>query len=290
MLVGHAARAEVSSEAAPWYPIEGQDSSIADKTHILGLPEIDRKELLASRAAYVLRRQQDLARNPALAAAQKMTENNKKRKTDAETEDLATQTGEEEQFTVHKHLICAKSKFFKAACSGSWAEGKDRVVRLPEVKAETFQAYIVWVYSGKVGVNGSTTDGINKASAELQETAELYLLADVLDDLQLRNATMRTLALKNKIWLIHPSAALIKQVWDSTTSGSLLRKMIADHTIMRFSRNEFEKHSAEYPRDLLQSVAVALMHKTPHVSAEAFVAGLDGYIEPEVSGDSGKSK
>jgi len=119
VLVGHAARIDASTDAAPWYPIEGQYCSLADKTHILGLPEIDRKELLASRAAHVLRRQQDLARDPALAAAHKTTENNKKRKVDAETEDLATQTREEEQSTIHKHLICAKSKFFKAACSGS---------------------------------------------------------------------------------------------------------------------------------------------------------------------------
>jgi len=66
--------------------------------------------------------------------------------------------------------------------------------------------------------------------------------------------------------------------------------MIVDHTIMRFSRNEFEKQSAEYPRDLLQSVAVALMHKAPGADCEAFIAGLDGYLEPEVSGDSDKSK
>jgi hypothetical protein len=288
--VGHTSQGEKSSNPAPWFPVEGQFESVADKAQVLSLPEIERKELLAARAAYVIRRQLDLERNPALAAAQNMTENNKKRKTESETEDRVSEMGEDQKFTVHKHLICAKSKFFKAACSKLWAEGEDRVVRLPEVKAETFQAYIFWVYSGKVGVNGSTTSGTSKASAELRQTTELYLLADVLDDLQLRNAAMRSLVLKSKVWLIQPSVALIKQVWDSTPSGSLLRKMIVDHTIMRFNRKIFEKQSVDYPKDLLHSIAVALMQKAPGADCETFIAGLDGYLEPEVSDNLVQSK
>jgi hypothetical protein len=52
-------------------------------------------------------------------------------------------TGEEEQqFTVHKDSICAKSKFFKAACSERWIEGKQKVVKLPDVTARDFQTYV----------------------------------------------------------------------------------------------------------------------------------------------------
>jgi hypothetical protein len=52
-------------------------------------------------------------------------------------------TGEEEQqFTVHKDSICAKSKFFKAACSERWIEGKQKVVKLPDITARDFQTYV----------------------------------------------------------------------------------------------------------------------------------------------------
>jgi hypothetical protein len=192
--------------------------------------------------------------------------------------------GKEESFAIHKDLICANSKFFKAACSKLWTEGREKIVRLPEVKVEIFQAYIVWVYSGKVSVNGSPgSSAADKASAELNETTELYLLGDVLDDLQLRNAAMRAWVLKTKIWNIQPATSVINQVWDSTLPGSLFRKMIVDHTIMRFDRGGFEQLSEHYPKDLLHSIAVALMKKIPTVNADTFVAGVNGYLEPEIS-------
>lgn len=41
----------------------------------------------------------------------------------------------EERFTVHKDVICVKSKFFRAACSDRWQEGQEKVVRLPEARS-----------------------------------------------------------------------------------------------------------------------------------------------------------
>ena len=160
-------------------------------------------------------------------------------------------------------------------------------MRLPEVRVDSFQAYIVWVYSGKVSVNvnESPSSAVDKASVELNETTELYLLGDFLGDLQLRNAAMRTWVLKSKVWGIQPTSSLIKKVWDSTPPGSLFRKMIFDHTIMRFERGAFEKDSANYPKELLHSIAVTLMHKAHGADCETFIAGLDGYLEPDVSSD-----
>jgi hypothetical protein len=66
--------------------------------------------------------------------------------------------------------------------------------------------------------------------------------------------------------------------------------MIVDMTVMRFSREGFEMHSAHYPKDALQAIAIALMHKVAVLFHDTFVAGLDGYLEPEVSGKPEKVK
>lgn len=59
---------EQSDDEAPLYPIDGQFSSAADRAHILGLPEIEREQILADRAEEITRRQQDLQVKRALAS------------------------------------------------------------------------------------------------------------------------------------------------------------------------------------------------------------------------------
>ena len=80
-----------------------------------------------------------------MAAVREKLETHKKRKTKSKVEDPPPQpkARDSKQFTIHKHLICAKSKFFEAACSKLWAEDTEKVVRLPEVKVDAFQAYLV---------------------------------------------------------------------------------------------------------------------------------------------------
>lgn len=76
-----------SDDEAPLYPIEGQFTSVSDKTHILSLPEIEREEILAERAANVTRKQQDLQLKRALAATREKARNHNKRKADADLDD-----------------------------------------------------------------------------------------------------------------------------------------------------------------------------------------------------------
>lgn len=87
----------------------------------------------------------------------------------------------EQRFTIHKNLICASSKFFQAACSKRWAEGRAKEVHLDEVKTETFRAYIVWVYAGNITANKSKqSDPEEAALDEFAETVDLYLLGEYL--------------------------------------------------------------------------------------------------------------
>jgi RNA polymerase-associated protein RTF1 len=81
------AQGDESDDEAPLYPIEGQFTSQADKTEILSLPEIEREQILAERAANVTRRQQDLQLKRALAATREKARNHNKRKADADLDD-----------------------------------------------------------------------------------------------------------------------------------------------------------------------------------------------------------
>ena len=213
-----------------------------------------------------------------------MTENCKKRKTEAETEDRAPQTTETQEFTVHRHLACANSKFFEAACSKLWIEGKEKIVRLPEVKVDAFQAYLVWVYAGKVVFNGEAP------RHRLRAIIDLYLLGDVLDDLLLRNTAMRSLVIHLPSWNVIPSVDLVNHIWASTPAGSPLRRVIIDIIVKRVGRASLEHCvTADHPAEFLHDIAVVLLKQVPTVSAERFISGMNGYLEAEPSNNMAKT-
>ena len=56
------------------------------------------------------------------------------------------------QFHVHKALVCRKSPFFSAACSGNCKEGHDNTIRLPTAEPEIFQIYLHWVYTSTINL------------------------------------------------------------------------------------------------------------------------------------------
>jgi hypothetical protein len=187
-------------------------------------------------------------------------------------------------------MICAKSKFFEAACSKLWGEGKERVVRLPELKVGAFQAYIVWIYTGNITVDVTTADLSNaKAYEEFAKAIDLYLLGDALDDLLLRNTAMRILVTKRGVWRVHPRIVTVNRAWNSTSPGSRLRRMIVDMTVQRMNRVN-TKDLDSYPQDLVKAVAMSSLQKIPTGSDAAFVSGLDNYLEPEGGEDPGKGK
>ena len=284
MVVGSIASGEVLGDEKPLYPVEGRFLSVADRSYVLGLPAIQKEELLADRASHVVRREEGFKPELAMAAGQEATENNKKRKTETETEDRAPRTRGTQEFTVHRHLICANSKFFKAACSKLWAEGKEKVVRLPEVRVDAFQAYVVWVYTGKVVFNRQAP------RHQLRDTIDLYLLGDLLDDLLLRNTAMRTLVIRLPVWNVIPSVGLVNHIWAFTPTGSPLRQVIIDTIVKRVGRASLGHCvTADHPAEFLHDIAVVLLKQVPTVSAERFISGMNGYLEAEPSNDNAKS-
>jgi hypothetical protein len=131
---------------------------------------------------------------------------------------------EEKRFILHQDAVCAKSKFFKAACSKQWREGQEQIVRLPEAGVAAFKAYSAWVYSGDVAEHTCTPES-EEEDMDVAQTSliDLYLLGDTLDDIQLRNKAMSMLFACIRHCVI-PSIDNVRHIWESTPSGSFLRK------------------------------------------------------------------
>ena len=87
---------------------------------------------------------------------------------------------EETPFIIHQDVICTKSKFFKAACSGEWCERREGVIRLADSEPLIFHANSNWVYSGIISDFDADFDG--DEDLHFRYTAMLYVLGDVLDD------------------------------------------------------------------------------------------------------------
>jgi len=279
---------EVPRDDAPLYALEGRFTSTADKAHILSLPEIEREGVLAERASHVVRREQDLQLKRALADGRERNGYHKKLKTEAAVEDDAHRMIEAQRFTVHEHLVCAKSKFFATACSKLWAEGKERVIRFPQVKVDAFQSYVVWVYTGNLVVNAPAKDPKEAGRDGIRATIDLYLLGNVLDSFQLRNDTMKSLVTNIPVWNAVPSLDIISRIWASTPPRSLLRQVIVDTIVMRVNRGRLDHLvTSNHPKDFLHSLA---LRQTSTVPVETFVTGVSKYLEPDASNTAEKSK
>lgn len=99
----------------------------------------------------------------------------------------------EAAFTVHENYICAKSRFFKAACRKEWSEGITRVIRLPEAEPEMFRSYLVWVYTDGLAVDITNSEPVQAQETKYSTFVKLYVLGDRLEDLRLRNSIMEIL-------------------------------------------------------------------------------------------------
>lgn len=172
---------------------------------------------------------------------------------------------EEHHFKAHKDMLCAKSKFFKAACSKVWASGREKVVRQPEGAPEDFQIYVEWVYTSKLSLDA---DGIEKQQARLMD---LYILGDSIDNYQLRNATMKRLIANTRKGIQHIERDQVHKVYAATTTGSALRQFLVNWILTCFSRDAIKLNIAQEPSEFVQELAVAAMEQiAPTDDDEAF--------------------
>lgn len=185
---------------------------------------------------------------------------------------------EEKRFTLHQDAVCAKSKFFKAACHKQWLEWQKRIVRLPEVEAATFQPYCHWIYFDNLPASTCVVASPKSDKHdEHMSLIKLHLLGDTLDDVGLRDkATLRLLA-SMQSYDMPLSIPNLKLIYESTPSGSLLRKMVVDLVISSVDQAFFKVYVDSSPAEFVREVAVAALGAVSR-SALARV-DIDQYME-----------
>lgn len=191
------------------------------------------------------------------------------------TKTIKVLIGPEEQiFIIHTDVVCAKSRFFKAACSGRWKEGQEQCVRLPDVKPETFQCYVDWVYGGIFVAEGS-------GGSPVEMSTRLYVLGDILDDIRLRNTALKALTSYACVELKHPSVDSICWAWSNTPPHSLFRKWIVDATFFQLRREQFAERISDYPAEMVQLIALESIQRFRVLESNELRARLMEYVEVE---------
>lgn len=183
---------------------------------------------------------------------------------------------------LHQDAICGKSKFFRAACSKKWREGQEKLVRLPELHLPTFKIYCSWVYTGKIAdISYTKESDEDDKVAEKAQLVDLYLVADTLDDVKLRNLAVSTLLKSMEAHQTILSSVSIQRIWQSTLSGSKIRKMVVDVTVSRMADTSFAENLSQYPPEFVQDVAVAAMKIRPTVCWNQARKRLPQFLEAE---------
>jgi hypothetical protein len=198
----------------------------------------------------------------------------------------------EHRFIAHKDVICADSKFFKAACSDRWREGQEKIVRLPEARSKRiFQKYMDWSYTHELELDTVMSDDDTVMSDEIRnktvdQLVELYLLGDILDDVRLRNKVLQTMNsfVCEQSLVLGPEMCHL--IWEHTSLNSPLRKWTFDATVSLLSPHVFELYGMEWPAEIILHVAVTFMkmHADEEVDTEGLTKRLGDYIEETSDG------
>lgn len=171
---------------------------------------------------------------------------------------------------AHRDVLCARSGFFKAACSLCWAEGQHKIVPLSEVEGEIFQMYMDLAYHRLVWDNKLSSLRLVK----------LYVSGDFLDNVKARNTAMRLLLNQRSC----PSPFTVDFIWDHTLQGSILRQWAVDMIAAKLGAAHFARIVGWYPAEFIQQIAVKLYQHAP-ADFPYPSAGLRVYLEGDLEGD-----
>ena len=158
----------------------------------------------------------------------------------------------EESYEVHKDLICASSRFFKAACNRKSVEGMEDVVHLPNDDPETFELLLQWLYMERVAEPGKA------ALVGWHETASLYTLAVKLQILELQDAVV-------DLWIHKATDAIeipieeVPYVYRTTLEHAPLRQLLVEMVACGGGLESLCQVTDELPREFLVDLAVRLM-------------------------------
>ena len=204
----------------------------------------------------------------------------------------------ETNYLVHKELLTSASPFFAAALNGTFEEGLDQVVRLPEEKPEIFEWFLQWLYTGTLKspaprcyYSGQTTAlsalpstaGFAETRAEFTECdvltdgdlrnsqgspkyfllLDLYSLSDRLLTTPLSNHILSTIARLSETTNSVPTPSDTWILYDTVRDNATLRTLILDLFVYKKTDRLLETHKDEWHPKFLRELCVKLKRPGP---------------------------
>lgn len=168
-----------------------------------------------------------------------------------------------EGFTIHSATACAKSTFFKAACSTRWmGEGKERLVRLPDQDAEAFEVFVHWIYSDNLDLSTMTVSPsvqriAGRAPPSYLNFGKVWALANYLGAPELRNLVIDGIIEKFATSVARINVLSLKRIWKMTFAGSTIRRVLVDYTVNTrcYSGSDAQAKMQALPEEIVQEAA-----------------------------------
>lgn len=123
-----------------------------------------------------------------------------------------------QEFHLYKELACYYSSYFtrlfdRVLSAGSFAETESRKTKLDDVAVPSFELFFQWLESQRFDETGQ---------AKWEDLADLYILADRLDALRLRNAIINEIHSRRCVKLERVMARKMDKLASQTHNGKLL--------------------------------------------------------------------
>ncbi|KAF2241927.1 hypothetical protein BU26DRAFT_395163, partial [Trematosphaeria pertusa] len=143
---------------------------------------------------------------------------------------VGQESASQQKFQAHKDILTSHSPFFEAAVnSTTWAEGLDKVVRMPDDDPEAFGIWLQLTYTGKMGIE----DGSMEGNRVYELLMMVYVMAEKLIDSRTMDICMEA-TLKRMRTMQHdgyrhfPGSKPIRILYGGTPESSPMRRLLVD--------------------------------------------------------------
>ena len=167
-----------------------------------------------------------------------------------------------EELIVHESCITRNSEFFKAALKKEWIEGQTRTIKLPEeTSTESFVNYLNFAYNEKLPTEDMNIVYSGGFTDDPQlELAKIYVIGERMLDRAVQKAVVREsihlTTIKSPDNNCHfPGSASIHLIYDGTTRGSPMRRLMVDFYVTRgLAKLPYQGQHPEFLEELAEEL------------------------------------
>ena len=132
-------------------------------------------------------------------------------------------------FSIHEHLLCNASPFFKTAFQGDFAEGQTSLC-LADVDYDTVNHLVPWLYSGRLSREAREVDlcSLYRVAARLNTFALTYELSGLTEEALsvMKGCSARSRDTDNPNWL--PDVSHIAEIYKKSPASNPMRRFVVE--------------------------------------------------------------